>query len=88
MAPIKADHGEVREVQGPITFPLKQAYEDSLHDLTSSTPDQVYDKSLDLIMGTDGLWDVMKNSEVHKVVKETLLSANAKEDDFSQIIAR
>ena len=41
-----------------------------------------------LIMGTDGLWDVMKNSEVHKVVKETLLSANAKEDDFSQIIAR
>jgi len=46
-----------------------------------------------LIMGTDGLWDVMKNSQVHKLVKETLSMPKSKEvedepDDIGQIIAR
>ena len=46
-----------------------------------------------LIMGTDGLWDVMKNSEVRKVVKETLSLPKSKECEdapveLCQLIAR
>ena len=46
-----------------------------------------------LIMGTDGLWDVMKNSEVRDVVKDVLSFPKCKEDEDSpdelgQIIAR
>ena len=46
-----------------------------------------------LIMGTDGLWDVMKNSEVRNVVKDILCSPASKEeenltDEVCQVIAR
>ena len=36
-----------------------------------------------LIMGTDGLWDVMKNSEVRNVVEEIISSTKSKEYDDS-----
>ena len=34
-------------------------------------------------MGTDGLWDVMKNSEVRNVVEEIISSTKSKEYDDS-----
>jgi protein phosphatase 1H len=56
-----------------------------------------YEKCLNndayLIMGTDGLWDVMKNSDVRDVVKDVLSLPKSKEyedfrEELGQIIAR
>ena len=58
--------------------------------------DKLFNSDVYLIMGTDGLWDVMKNSEVRSVVKEVLSPQKSKEyedspveeDEVCQIIAR